>query len=68
MTPLPEAARTPPADVLERHFADARATVAAFGGETVKTTGDGVPATFTGPARAVRCTPVHGERARENRC
>jgi class 3 adenylate cyclase len=44
------------ADLLERHFADARATVTAFGGETVKTTGDGVLATFTGPAQAVRCT------------
>src|SRR5262249_44776651 len=29
-------------DVLDRHFEDARAAVTALGGETIKTTGDGV--------------------------
>jgi class 3 adenylate cyclase len=43
------------AHTLEHHFADTRAAVAAHGGETVKTTGDGVLATFTGPAQGVRC-------------
>ena len=43
------------ADVLDRHLADARAAVAAHGGETIKTTGDGVLALFTGPAQGVRC-------------
>jgi class 3 adenylate cyclase len=43
------------ADTLERHLADNRAAIAAHGGETIKTTGDGVLATFTGPAQGVRC-------------
>lgn len=41
--------------VLERHHAATRAAVAAHDGETVQTLGDGVLATFAGPARAVRC-------------
>jgi class 3 adenylate cyclase len=43
------------ADTLGHHFADTRAAIAAHGGETIKTTGDGVLATFTGPAQGVRC-------------
>ncbi|MFN8112803.1 MAG: adenylate/guanylate cyclase domain-containing protein [Solirubrobacterales bacterium] len=42
-------------EVLDRHFARARAAVSAHDGETIKTTGDGILAIFTGPARAVRC-------------
>jgi len=42
-------------DVLDRHFQDTRAAVTALGGETIKTTGDGVLALFTGPGQAVRC-------------
>jgi class 3 adenylate cyclase len=42
-------------DVLDRHFQNARAAVTALGGETIKTTGDGVLALFTGPGQGVRC-------------
>ena len=42
-------------ELLERHHSSTRATVERYGGRTVKTLGDGVLATFTGPAQAVRC-------------
>jgi DNA-binding SARP family transcriptional activator/class 3 adenylate cyclase len=42
-------------EVLERHYAVTRAQLARFRGREVNTTGDGVFATFDGPARAVRC-------------
>lgn len=42
-------------ELLDRHFQNARAMVAALGGETIKTTGDGVLALFAGPGQAVRC-------------
>src|SRR3954467_4441704 len=42
-------------EVLDRHLAATSAAVAAHGGETIKTTGDGVLALFTGPAQGVRC-------------
>lgn len=45
----------PWAELLGRHFEDARAAVTAHGGEVVKTTGDGVLALFSGPAQGVRC-------------
>lgn len=41
--------------VLDRHLEQTRATVAAHGGETIKTTGDGLLALFTGPGQGVRC-------------
>jgi class 3 adenylate cyclase len=41
--------------LLERHHEAVRSTVAAHGGEVVKTLGDGVLAVFSGPAQAVRC-------------
>ena len=41
--------------VLDRHLGDAREAVAAHGGETIKTTGDGLLALFTGPGQGVRC-------------
>lgn len=41
--------------VLDRHLAATRAAVEAHGGNTIKTTGDGVLALFTGPAQGVRC-------------
>lgn len=41
-------------DLLKRHLDHARAAVAAHGGETIKTTGDGVLAIFTGPGQGVR--------------
>jgi class 3 adenylate cyclase len=42
-------------ELLEDHYAVARRELARFGGHEVKTTGDGLLATFDSPARAVRC-------------
>jgi class 3 adenylate cyclase len=42
-------------DVLDRHLDRTHVAVAAHGGETIKTTGDGVLAIFTGPGQGVRC-------------
>jgi pimeloyl-ACP methyl ester carboxylesterase len=42
-------------DVLEDHFRLARSEIARHRGREVKTTGDGLLATFDGPARAIRC-------------
>jgi len=41
--------------VRDRHDEEARAVLARHGGMEVKTTGDGMLATFDSPARAVRC-------------
>lgn len=41
--------------LLERHDEISRGTIADFGGEVVKQTGDGVLATFDAPGRAVQC-------------
>lgn len=42
-------------ELLARHDALTREEVELFGGRTVKSLGDGILATFDGPARAVRC-------------
>jgi len=42
-------------ELLDRHDALVREQLSLYGGREVKTTGDGVLATFDGPARAVRC-------------
>jgi class 3 adenylate cyclase len=42
-------------ELLSRHFEAVRAQVERFGGREVKTTGDGLLATFDGPAQAVHC-------------
>jgi pimeloyl-ACP methyl ester carboxylesterase len=42
-------------DLLERHNAVAQAAIVRFRGRIIKSTGDGVLATFDGPARAIRC-------------
>lgn len=42
-------------DVLSQHFEEIRGLLERFGGREVKTTGDGVLATFDSPVRAVRC-------------
>jgi class 3 adenylate cyclase len=42
-------------ELLDRHDATARAQLERFQGRLVKTTGDGLLATFDGPARAIRC-------------
>jgi class 3 adenylate cyclase len=41
--------------VLDRHLAATRAAVDRHGGQTIKSTGDGALAIFTGPAQGVRC-------------
>jgi class 3 adenylate cyclase len=43
-------------DLLATHVALVRAEVLRFRGELVKTTGDGVLATFDSPGRAIRCS------------
>ena len=42
-------------DVLDRHDAMVRSELRRFDGREVKSTGDGILATFGGPARAIRC-------------
>jgi pimeloyl-ACP methyl ester carboxylesterase/class 3 adenylate cyclase len=42
-------------EMLDRHDAVARTEVARYHGQLVNTTGDGVVATFDGPARGIRC-------------
>jgi class 3 adenylate cyclase len=42
-------------DLLERHDAIVSREIERFRGRAVKSTGDGVLATFDGPARAIRC-------------
>jgi len=42
-------------ELLDRHYAIAREQLDRFRGRQVVTTGDGLLATFDGPARAVRC-------------
>jgi len=42
-------------ELLSRHFETARAELERFGGREVTTTGDGMLATFEGPARALHC-------------
>ena len=47
-------------EVLEVHDSVARREVAAARGRTIKSTGDGLLATFDGPARAIRCVGAIG--------
>lgn len=42
-------------EVLSGHFVAARAELERYGGREVKTTGDGMLATFDGPGQALRC-------------
>jgi class 3 adenylate cyclase len=42
-------------DLLNNHHANIQSNLARFRGRQVKTTGDGILATFDGPARGVRC-------------
>jgi class 3 adenylate cyclase len=42
-------------DLLNNHHTTIRRTLSRFLGHEIKTTGDGVLATFDGPARGVRC-------------
>jgi class 3 adenylate cyclase len=47
--------------VLDQHDTLCARQVERFGGRLVKTTGDGILATFDGPARAVRCARAIGD-------
>ena len=51
-------------ELLDRHDDIAARQVARHGGRLVKSTGDGIMATFDGPARAVRCAMAVGEELR----
>jgi class 3 adenylate cyclase len=42
-------------DVLQRYYTITRRALTVFGGNEVDTAGDGLLATFDGPARAIRC-------------
>jgi class 3 adenylate cyclase len=50
--------------ILSGHFEATRAELQHFGGREVKTTGDGVLATFDGPARALYCAAAIRRTAR----
>jgi hypothetical protein len=45
-------------DLLSEHFVGARAELERFQGHEVTTTGDGIVATFDGPARALHCAAI----------
>ncbi len=51
-------------DLLENHHSTIRRNLARFRGHEVKTTGDGILATFDGPARGVRCACAVAEEIR----
>lgn len=50
-------------ELLSRHFEDARDELERFGGREIDTTGDGMFATFDGPARALHCAAAILRRA-----
>ncbi len=51
-------------DQLDAHDRNVRIALRRAGGKEIKTTGDGVVATFDGPARAIRCAGEIRERIR----
>ncbi|HEX2647990.1 MAG TPA: adenylate/guanylate cyclase domain-containing protein, partial [Candidatus Dormibacteraeota bacterium] len=51
-------------DLLERHHALVQRRLSEFRGRVVDTAGDGVLASFDGPARAIRCAQAIGDDAR----
>jgi pimeloyl-ACP methyl ester carboxylesterase len=51
------------AELLTQYYGMVRKELFAFDGREVKTTGDGVLATFDGPARAIRCATSICDRA-----
>jgi class 3 adenylate cyclase/mannose-6-phosphate isomerase-like protein (cupin superfamily) len=53
-------------EVLSGHFEAVRQELDRFQGREVKTTGDGVLATFDGPAQALRCAARIGQIARRD--
>jgi len=42
-------------DVIDQHYSAARSTLARYDGREIDTAGDGLFASFDGPARAIRC-------------
>src|SRR5207247_10988500 len=52
-------------DVIQAHDRICRKAIERYRGRLVKSTGDGVFATFDGPARAVRCAAAIRESVRE---
>ncbi|MFY9588415.1 MAG: adenylate/guanylate cyclase domain-containing protein [Actinomycetota bacterium] len=50
-------------DLLDRYYALAAGEIARFRGKQVKTLGDGILATFDGPARAVRCAQALAQQS-----
>jgi class 3 adenylate cyclase len=53
--------------LLSDHFEAVRAELERFGGREVKTTGDGMLATFEGPARALHCAAAIRRAAEKHR-
>jgi class 3 adenylate cyclase/pimeloyl-ACP methyl ester carboxylesterase len=51
-------------NLIETHDAVARTVVEQYKGRLVRTTGDGMLATFDGPGRAIRCAAALGEALR----
>jgi pimeloyl-ACP methyl ester carboxylesterase len=51
-------------DLLDHHHTMIRRSLSRFRGREIKTTGDGVLATFDGPARGVRCACAISEETR----
>ena len=51
-------------DLLDSHHATIRRNLARYRGKEIKTTGDGILATFDGPARGVRCACSIAEEIR----
>jgi class 3 adenylate cyclase len=49
--------------MLDTHHEESRARIEHFGGQFVKTTGDGILATFDGPSRAIHCARTIREAA-----
>ena len=52
-------------NLLSAHFEGARVELDRFGGREVNTTGDGMLATFEGPAQALRCAGAIRDAARD---
>jgi class 3 adenylate cyclase len=52
-------------DLLDNHHTTIRSNLTRFRGHEVKTTGDGILATFDGPARGVRCVCAIADEIRQ---
>ena len=52
-------------DLLDNHVKMTRRELARFRGQEIKNTGDGILATFDGPARGIRCARAMGDSMNE---